>query len=217
MSVDRQQGLEPRWENWWRDVARPPCPWCGGERVWWNGRPRRSATIVDEQGRAVHVPELVCRRCRCAECRKSFRLHPPGVIPHKHYQPCVVAEAVARYVGQEGTTMDEIAEQVGCSRHTVARWLRWIPELGEPAVMLRMLLEATDTVLVPRVRAVAKAAGDVVYRAAQMLGLLEHLGSAWNLEPPGLRSVLCRVLRGRTGMATYHRPSIPELARGQPP
>lgn len=183
----------------------------------WNGRPKRSATVLDENGRGLYVAEVVCRRARCACCRTSVRLQPPGVICHKHYQPCVVAHAVGRYALDEATTMQEVANEVGCDRRTVARWRDWTPALGEPAVLVQKLVEATDAVVVPLVRAAVKRGGDVLRRAAQMLGLLEVLGSAWGLEPPGLRGVLCKLLRGRSGLATYARPQLPELARGQPP
>jgi hypothetical protein len=139
------------------------------------------------------------------------------VICHKHYQPCVVAHAVGRYAFEQATTMQQVANEVGCARRTVARWRGWVPALGEPMVLVQKLVEATDAVVVPLVRAAAKRGGDVLRRAAQMLGLLEVLGSAWGLEPPGLRGVLCKLLRGRSGLATYARPQLPELARGQSP
>jgi len=104
-----------------------------------------------------------------------------------------------------------------CSRRTVGRWLRWVPRLAEPAVLLCRIVDAVDAVVVPKLRATAKQGSDLLRRAAEMLGLLEYLASATGLEPPGLRGVLCHVLRGRTGIATYARPLIPELARGQGP
>jgi len=113
--------------------------------------------------------------------------------------------------------MQEVANEVGCDRRTVGRWGGWVPALGEPTVLVQKVVEATDAVVVPLVRAAAKRGGDVLRRAAQMLGLFEVLGLVWGLEPPGLRGVLCKLLRGRTGIATYARPLIPELARGQPP
>jgi len=185
--------------------------------MWWNGRPTRSATVLGEEGDGVYLAEVVCRRARCGSCRTSLRLQPPGVICHKHYQPCVVARALGRYAFENATTMQEVANEVGCDRRTVGRWGGWVPALGEPTVLVQKVVEATDAVVVPLVRAAAKRGGDVLRRAAQMLGLFEVLGLVWGLEPPGLRGVLCKLLRGRTGIATYARPLIPELARGQPP
>jgi len=182
--------------------------------MWWNGQPKRSASVLGEGDRAQHVPELTSRRGRCARCKEPVRLHPPGVIAHKHYQPCVIARAVHGHLF-ERKTLAKVADEIGCSPTTVRRWVIWVSELGEPAVVLRMILEATDAVVVPIVRAAA-ATGDVLRRAAEMLGLFEVLGSAWGLEPPGLRAVLCRVLYGRTGLATYARPLLPEFARGPP-
>lgn len=182
----------------------------------WNGRPKRSVTVLREDGGTLYLAEVTCRRARCACCRTSVRLQPPGVICHKHYQPCVVAHAAGRYAFEQETTMQEVADALGCSRRTVARWREWVPALGEPMVLVQKLVAATDALVVPRVCTVAERGGDVLRRAAQMLGLLEVLGSAWGLPPPGLRGVLCTLLGGRTGIATYARPLIPELARGQP-
>jgi hypothetical protein len=184
--------------------------------VQWNGRPQRSATVLGGGGNGLHVPELVSRRARCTVCRASLRLHRPGVIAHKHYQPCVVAYAVSRYLFERSTTMQQVADEIGCDRRTVGRWLRWVSELGDPVVVLQKIVEATDAVVVPIVRAVAKRAGDVLRRAAEMLGLFEVLDSVWGVEPPGLRGVLCRVLYGRTAVATYARSLIPDFARGPP-
>jgi len=214
--LEERERLEQAWERWALEVPRPSCSACGNERMQWNGRPKRSVTVLGEDGRGLHVPQVVCRRARCGCCRTSVRLQPPGVICHKHYQPCVVAHAVGRYAAEPTTTMQEAADEVGCDRRTVARWRDWTPALGEPMVLVQKIVEATDAVVVPLVRTAAKRGGDVLRRAAQMLGLLEVLGSVWGLEPPGLRGVLCRLLRGRTGIATYARPLVPELARGQP-
>lgn len=214
--VDEVERVEQACSTWAATVARPSCAACD-EPAQWNGRPKRSATVLAEARSALHIAELTSRRAVCAKCRKPLRLHPPGVISHKHYQPCVVAYAVSRYLFDETTTMQQIADEIGCDRRTVGRWIRWVAELGDPVVIVQKLLEATGMVVVPVLRRAIKRVGVVLRRAGEMLGLFEALGSAWGLEPPGLRGVLCRVLYGRTGIATYARPLIPEFARGQPP
>ena len=215
MSIpDEAARLKQEWARWTSDAAQAPCPECGGSEVSWDGNGNRGATVLVEAD-AVYVPPFSVRRLRCKGCRNRWRLLPPGLIPHKHYQPCVIARAVSRYLAGE-VTMQEAADEVGCSRRTIGRWIPWVSALGDPIVVMRKVVEATDAVVVPMVRAAAKHASDVLRRAAEMLGLFEVLGSAWGLEPPGLRGVLRRVLRGRTGIATYARPLIPDLARGPP-
>jgi hypothetical protein len=219
MSIpDESERLEQMWTRWACEATRAPCPKCGGWVVSWDGMGERTATVLTEEG-AVYVPPFPVRRARCKKhgCGKRWRLLPPQMIPHKHYQPCVVAHALGRYAFENATTMQEVADEVGCDRRTAGRWRGWVPALGEPTVLVQKIVEATDAVVVPLVRAAAKRGGDVLRRAAQMLGLFEVLGLVWGLEPPGLRGVLCRLLRGRTGIATYARPLIPELARGQSP
>lgn len=76
--------------------------------------------------------------------------------------------------------------------------------------------------MVPGLRAVAavtrKARGAlgrvVLERAAEVLALMERLCSGWELEPPGLRAVVRRLVGERSGIGTYARPAIPELVRG---
>jgi hypothetical protein len=129
----------------------------------------------------------------------------------------VAARAVGQYVSDETTTMEAVAQEATCSRRTVGRWLRWVARLADPDVLLRKVVEAADAVIVPKVCAAAKRGSDLLRGAAEVLGLFEFLASATGLEPPGLRGALCRVIGGRTGVATYARPLIPDLARGQGP
>ncbi len=216
--------IEARWLAYADNVRKPrSCVHCGGSRLWWNGQPRRSASVVcaDE---VAHVTGIVCRRVKCGACKQSWRLRPPGLLPHKHYQPCVVARATSRYLWGERSTLTSVAAEHGCARRTVKRWLVWLAAIADPAVLLSKLREAVDAPVVPRasrvvqlVRKAGYALGRVVLeRAAEVLGLCEALGSAWGLEPPGLRAVVERVVANRSGIATYARPLIPELARSHP-
>jgi hypothetical protein len=213
---DEAERLKQKWTRWAYEATKAACPECGGRQVWWDGMGERGATVLTEAG-VVYVPPFPVRRARCRArpCGNRWRLLPPDLIPHKHYQPCVVARAVGRYLFEGRTTLQGVADEMGCSRRTVRRWVAWVAAVGEPSVLLEKIVAATDAVVVPWVRAAAKL-GAVVGRAAEMLSLLEVLGSVWGLEPPGLRGVLHRVVRGRTGLATYTRPLIPDLARGPP-
>ena len=56
---------------------------------------------------------------------------PRGFVPRRHYQPTVVAHALAMY--HRGETQDEAARSVLCSRRSVARWLAWISEAVDAA------------------------------------------------------------------------------------
>jgi hypothetical protein len=145
------------------------------------------------------------------------------MIANKHFQPAVIAKAVSKYLFGERVTQASVAREVGCSRRTVGRWIRWLAALAEPSVLVEKLVAAVDEPVLPRAhdlsiaprRPKAKGPG-VLTRTAEVLGLMEALASAWGLWAPGLCSVLYVVLRGRSRVATYARPLIPELARGPP-
>ena len=213
------EDLAARWRDYADGVRKPrSCMHCGATRLWWDGRPTRTASVVCA-GEVAHITGIVCRRVKCGVCKQSWRLRPPGMVPHKHYQLCVVAQASNRYVFSEQSTLTSVAAELGCSRRTVARWLGWLAAIAEPAVLLQRVLEAVDAPVVPRrvAHRAGKARGAIgralLARVAEVVGLCEVLGSAWRLEPPGLRAVVERVLGNRSGVATYARPVIPELAR----
>lgn len=219
---ERAQHLRQGWEQFRLSVARPQaCISCGHQgRICWDGNGLRGASVLVD-GQMVHVTGMRYRRVTCRSCGEGWALLPPGMIPSKHYQPCVVASATSRYLFDEGASQDEIAAAHGCSRRTVGRWLRWVAGLAATAVLASMILAANGEVVLPGLRRVAALARKarsaatraMLERAAEILGLMEALGSAWGLEPPGLRSVLERVLGGRADLATHADPLIPDLAR----
>ena len=180
----------------------------------------RGASVRVGDG-VVYLTDIPCRRVRCKECRLGWTLRPPGMIPRKHYQPCVVASATSRYLFDERASQEQVAAAHACSRRTLGRWLRWVAGLAATAVLASMVLAASGEVVLPGLRRVAglarkarRAATRVVLeRAAEILGLMESLAAAWGLEPPGLRAVLERVLDGRADLATHAAPLIPDLAR----
>ena len=174
---------------------------------------------VDDDTR--YVPEIEQRRLRCLACGKRWIHRPPGLLPNKHFQPCVIAAAVSQYL-HGGGSLEAVAAAHGLSRRTLAGNLPWIAAIADPAVLLSKLVAAADAVVLPAVREVAQrfeAMRDPVRlamlrRAARVLALMEALGSALQLEPPGLRAIVEHFLNGRTDVGTYRSPVIPELARG---
>jgi transposase-like protein len=216
------QQIEQRWRQHYEKAQRPrQCIYCGDTRVNFDGSRKRSAsvwvlTVV------VYLAELLCRRVKCAACHKSWTLRPPELVAHKHFQPCVAARAVSRYLFEPDGTLTRVASEHSCSRQTVKRWLNWTAAIAEPATLLCKVVEAADAPVVLPVREVGQAGRkarnalgrELLARAAEVLALMESLCSAWSLEPPGLRAVLRRVIGERSGIGTYARPVIPELVRG---
>ena len=214
--------IEQRWRDYYENAETPrQCIYCGDTRVNFNGSRKRSASVLVLTV-VVYVAELMCRRVKCGGCHKSWTLRPPELVPHKHFQLCVVARAVSRYLFDPAGTLTGVGLEHNCSRKTVKRWLGWTAAIAEPETVLSKVVEAVEAPLVPRLRAVAAVArkvrgalGRVVLeRAAEVLALMERLCSAWQLEPPGLRAVVRRLVGERNGIGTYARPAIPELARG---
>lgn len=219
--MDAASQLHQRWSQYCEEVVRPArCLYCEEEdRVCWNGRWLRTATVLHEDA-VVFVPPFPVRRVRCAACRRSWGLRPPGLAPHRHYQLGFIAEAAQRWLFDAEATLDSVAARLGCSADSVARWRRWVGVLASPARLLKLLTEVTDIPLVPRLldaaqtgrRATTDARRGLLRRAAQVLGLLETLGAALGLEAPGLRGVLRRLVGDRTGVTTDRSPAIPEVA-----
>lgn len=215
--------VHPAWARFVDEVARPArCLECAHPRVHWDGFAERTATVqVDD--RAVHVTGIRCRRVRCASCHARRLLRPAGLVPRRHYQLCVVAEAASQHLFA-GDAQERVAARHGCSRRTVGRWLRWLADCADPGALGSQLLAAVGSPILPRLRALAPrlrslrntARRAVLERAAAVLELLEALALASGLEPPGLRGVVEHVLAGRDRITTYRAPIIPELARRHP-
>ncbi len=217
--------VQERWQRFCERVNKPrACSACNSPHIVWNGRSTRSASVrVGEE--VVHLTDIVCRRVRCVACRFGWQLRPPGLMPRRHYQLCVVASATSQYLFDEGASQERIAAQHGCSRRTLGRWLRWLSRVADPAVLGQKIAAAVGAPLLPRLeevrRRVRSQLGDaqraLLQRAAEVLVLCEALAAAWQLEPPGLRAVVEGAVGGRDRVTPYSAPSIPELARGHPP
>ena len=224
--VQEVEALVRQWKGFYDKAAKPGnCQFCGGTRIWWNGWRRRTASVlVGDQ--VVYVDEVACRLVKCghAGCRKSWTLRPPGLLPQRHYQLCVVAAALSTYLFDPEASLEQVAGSIGCARRTIGRWITWVAGIALPGELLRHLVEAsgvTQLPCLPEVAALArKAQGAVQHsllqRSAQVLGLCETLGQALGMSPPGLRGVVEAVVGNRYRATTLHRPRLLEFARRQP-
>jgi hypothetical protein len=217
------EALKWEWQAFYATVAKPArCIFCGGTRLWWNGWRHRTASVLVD-GRVVHVEEVACRLVKCglASCGRSWTLRPPGLAPQRHYQLGVVAQAASSYLFDPDATQEQVAVALGCARRTVRRWLGWLAGIASASDLLRHLVEASDVPEIPPLQEVAALAQkactaarrQVLESAARVLCLLEALGHALCLPPPGLQTVLELVLGGRYRATTDHRPRILEFAR----
>jgi hypothetical protein len=182
-------------------VARPcGCARCGADRaLWWNGFGVRSASLRAADGRIVYVPRIQLRRVRCPACRQSWTLWPPGLLARRHYQMCVVSQALIELCGQR-VSEQRVANCIGCARRTVGRWLRWVAALAEPSELLARLHAVAGEPLLPplgwareRLAAVRDAARRALLgRAAEVVGLLVALASACGVELAALIPAVAR-------------------------
>jgi len=214
--------LKRRWTRFFETVRRPKaCRQCRPPTVWFDGSRHRSATVL-VSGQIAHLNEIPCRRVKCAACKKRWTLRPPGMPAGRHFQLDVTARAVSRYLFDRNATQAAVAEESGCSRRTIRRWLDWVAGLAAPAALGRHLLAAAGAPLSGPLRTVAQLARKartearrrILERGAQVLVLLEALAMALGLEPPGLRSVLEAVESAGDLPSTYANPRVPALARG---
>ena len=166
---------------------RGRCPRCGGERVWRNGFRRRTATVLDGD-RAGFVDDVPVRRLRCGCCGARWSRAPEQIKSRAHYQPCVVARAVARVVVDGGPTA--VALEYGCDRGTLGRWVERVAKVAEPARLSRVLLAAADQPTLPALPTARTSRSARLTalgaRAIAVLALLEALASLHGLPPPGL-------------------------------
>lgn len=214
------QAIKDRWQRFFETVVAPEvCLFCTEGRVVFNGIAERRASVL-VAGLVVYL-SAVLRRVRCQTCRVSWRLYPPGLMPRRHYQACVVAQATSQQLFAADSTQEAVAARYQCSRRTVARWLGWISAFVTPAELLTEIVARIDAPVVPGARPVTdlfRKGRDAVHRAALQTAAevtvhLEALASVMRLAPPGFQSVLEPVLAGEPRLSTYTRPLIPEFAR----
>lgn len=156
-------------------IPRPErCIRCGGEKVWFVGWYKRFVNLLVAGGRR-HREEIKIRRCRCARCGKSFGLLPAFLYPHRQFGPetteAVVVELLKEpearpgdYVGRDG---------LGPSAGTVRRYLSWLEENFDEALIQSAILSLEPSFPVERIRAVPIRGGT---RKIRCLGGLKRCG-----------------------------------------
>jgi transposase-like protein len=163
------------------------CPRCGSDRVWRNGVRQRKATLLDGD-RTVCVGDVPVRRLRCRCCGARWSRAPERIESRGHYQPCVVARAVARVVVEGGPSA--VAREHGCDRRTLGRWIERVAKLAEPAQLARTLVAGADQPTLPVLPTARPSRSARLTalgtRAIAVLALLEALASLHGLAPPGL-------------------------------
>lgn len=170
---------------------RGACPGCASDRVWHDGRGDRKASLLF--GRRVDfVGDVARRRLRCRDCRGRWIHRPDRVTSRAHYQPCVVAHAIAATKQTPAASMTAIARAYGCHRRTLGRWIARVAKLAEPAALAAALIAEVETPVLPaipteveRPRVSARTVAQTL-RALTILALLEALASFRGLEPPAL-------------------------------
>lgn len=209
--------LRQSWAEFFEGVKRPrECVFCPGERIWWNGRRVRSASGL-VRGRTVHVTGVSCRRVKCASCARSWALLPPGLLPGRHFDLAITAEALAGYLFEEGASQASVAESLAISPRTLGRFVRHTAQVAEPGLLERLLLRVSGTPILARLepvknlaRKARSAAGRLLLeRAGEVLCLLEALAGALGRPFPGLSALLSAVVCGRRGLTSYQAPAIP--------
>ena len=185
MSLDE---LKERWKQ--ALFYRGRCLLCASERVWYNGIRLRTASLRDGD-KTVFVAEIPVRRLFCGDCSARWSHAPEGIATRAHYQPCVVAEAVVTAVLEEQVCDATVAQEHGCHRRSVLRFVERVAHVAEPAELMSLVLLVSGVpvlpspppVVRPRRSAALMALGQ---RAVCVLGLLEVLSSLFELSPTGL-------------------------------
>jgi len=178
-------------ERWTKELSyRGRCLRCDSERVWYNGIRLRTATLRDGD-RSVFVADIPVRRLLCGDCSARWSHPPTGVPTRAHYQPCVVSQAVLTDVLDDNVCDATVAKEHGCHRRTLLRWVQRVACVAEPAELMRQVLEAAETPVLPAAPPAVRprrspALMALGQRAVWVLLLLEVLTSLVGLSPPGL-------------------------------
>ena len=209
------------WDQFFETVNKPCCcPFCQGFRIYWNGYRERSASVLDGD-QVAYLSDVLCRRVKCAnrQCKKSWTLRPPGLMPGRHYQMGVVANAARHFLFDPHSTLTSVADAHQCCRRTLWRWLHWIAGIAKPFALIRRLrrLGALSRPEVFARRDTSRATGTrsrkIFERTARVFSLLEALGKACGDKEAPFGGMIEEILSGRDHVTPYRFPAIPELAR----
>ena len=222
MSVHKGSAeLKKAWEQFFETVDKPcSCPFCQGQRIYWNGYRERSASVLEGE-KVVYLSDVLCRRVKCAnrQCKKSWTLRPPGLMPGRHYQMGVVANAARHFLFDPHSTLTSVADAHQCCRRTLGRWLHWVAGIAKPSALIRRLrrLGALSRPEVFAVRDTSRAMGTrsrkIFERTARVFSLLEALGKACGYKEAPFGGMIEEIFSGRDRVTPYRFPAIPELAR----
>ena len=199
-------------------VEKPTsCIFCNCTKIYWNGQRQRTASVKSEDEVVYHA-DILCKRVKCAspKCKKSWTLRPPGLMPRRHYQLCVVASAASKFLFDPYATLTLVAKTHCCCRRTVGRWLQWIADIADPKELMGRLCNVSENRALKTTdifRQAVSRGRKAFQRAAENLCVLEALGKACGYEPHGLRAVIEAAVSNRDRITTYSDPFIPELAR----
>jgi len=209
------------WDQFFETVEKPCCcPFCQGSRIYWNGYRERSASVLDGD-KVAYLSDVLCRRVKCAnrQCKKSWTLRPPGLMPGRHYQMGVVANAARHFLFDPHSTLTSVADAHQCCRRTLGRWLHWIAGIAKPSALLRRL-RRLGALSRPEVfarrdtsRAMGRRSRKIFERTARVFSLLEALGKACGDKEAPFGGMIEEILCGRDHVTPYRFPAIPELAR----
>jgi hypothetical protein len=184
--------LEKLREVWKQSLSLPPSPCIGScvdGKVWCDGVRWRTATLWLEGG-AEFVADIPARRFRCS-CGERWFVAAEGVPERAHYQPCVVAQAVAADACSEESSV-AVARRIGCHLRTLWRMVDRVAQLLGGGLAGELLKASGEPMLPgrPALRArQSERRATAAERSMAALGLLEALASQRGLAPPGLAHV----------------------------
>lgn len=139
----------------------------------------------------AYVANIPARRFKCGSCHARWTRAPERVPSRAHYQPCVVAHAVAEAVLCDGGSLTSAALTHDCSQRSLGRWVERVASLAEPAALARELVAEAEVPVMPAPPVPMSAPSSTPVRAfgaraVWILALLDALASLRGLEPPGL-------------------------------
>ena len=184
--------LEKVREVWKQSLLLPPPPCIGScvdGKVWRDGVRWRTATLWLE-GCAEFVADIPARRFLCS-CGKRWFLAAESVPERAHYQPCVVAQAVAADgCGEEPS--GAVARRFGCHLRTLWRMVDRVAQLLGGGLAGELLKAVGEPMLPgrPALRArQSERRATAAERSVAALGMLEALAGQRGLAPPRLAHV----------------------------
>jgi len=150
-----------------------PCPRCGAP-AWWDGTRLVAQMVISTLGAVARMALVVRRRGRCSQASctmASWTVYEVGGYPHRTFTLAVTAAAVAMLATSETVTLTAVAQQHGCDRRTVGRWVGWVMRLYVTATVVRACWQLDPTGVPPPAPPRPETPRS---RAGWMLLLLEH-------------------------------------------